>query len=175
VKLAYVCADFGVPVFGHKGASVHVREMVTAFAECGHDVRVFAPTLDEGPSAGAQGERFRSQLDHEPGGIEILEVTPDPRHVALQDELKSTVLFRPGFWLILAGMVVIAAMPARTRPAGAFAIAVAGSATIYVLTFLPFGVAADFRYGYWCVPACLVAAVALFAAYRERAPDVSSG
>jgi len=95
--------------------------------------------------------------------------------VALQDELKSTVLFRPGFWLILAGMVVIAAMPARTRPAGAFAIAVAGSATIYVLTFLPFGVAADFRYGYWCVPACLVAAVALFAAYRERAPDVSSG
>jgi hypothetical protein len=95
--------------------------------------------------------------------------------VALQDELKSTVLFRPGFWLILAGMVVIAAMPARTRPAGAFAIAVAGSATIYVLTFLPFGVAADFRYGYWCVPACLVAAAALFAAYRERSPDVPSG
>src|SRR5215468_1873199 len=94
--------------------------------------------------------------------------------VALQDELKSTVLFRPGFWLILAGMVVIAAMPARTRPAGAFAIAVAGSATIYVLTFLPFGVAADFRYGYWCVPACLVAAAALFAAYRERSPDAPS-
>ena len=92
MKLAYVCADFGVPVFGHKGASVHVREMVTAFAECGHDVRVFAPTLDEGPSAGAQGERFRSQLDHEPGGIEILEVTPDPRHVALQDELKQIEL-----------------------------------------------------------------------------------
>jgi hypothetical protein len=95
--------------------------------------------------------------------------------VALHDELKSTVLFRPGFWLILAGMMVIAAMPARTRPAGAFAIAVAGSATIYVLTFLPFGVAADFRYGYWCVPACLVAVAALFAAYRERASDGSSG
>jgi len=88
--------------------------------------------------------------------------------IALHDLLKPTVLFRPGFWLILAGMIVIAAMPARRRPAGAFAIAVAGSATIYVLTFLPFGVAADFRYGYWCVPACLVAAAALFAAYRER-------
>jgi hypothetical protein len=94
--------------------------------------------------------------------------------VALHNELKQTVLFRPGFWLILAGMVVIAAMPARTQPAGAFAIAVAGSATIYVLTFLPFGVAADFRYGYWCVPACLVAAAALFAAYRERSPDAPS-
>jgi hypothetical protein len=66
-------------------------------------------------------------------------------------------------------------MTARTRRAGAFAIAVAGSATIYVLTFLPFGVAADFRYGYWCVPACLVAATALFAAYRERAPASESG
>jgi hypothetical protein len=52
---------------------------------------------------------------------------------------------------------------------------VAGSATIYVLTFLPFGVAADFRYGYWCVPACLVSAAALFAAYRERAPAEPSG
>jgi hypothetical protein len=95
--------------------------------------------------------------------------------VALHDELDQTVLFRPGFWLILAGMVFIAAMPARARPAGAFAIAVAGSATIYVLTFLPFGVAADFRYGYWCVPACLVAAAALFAAYREREPGAPSG
>src|SRR5262245_27692295 len=95
--------------------------------------------------------------------------------VALHDTLKPTVLFRPGFWLILAGMIVIVAMPARTRRAGAFAIAVAGSATIYVLTFLPFGVAADFRYGYWCVPACLVSAAALFAAYRERTPEGSSG
>jgi hypothetical protein len=93
--------------------------------------------------------------------------------VALHDTLKATVLFRPGFWLILAGMIVIVAMPARTRRAGAFAIAVAGSATIFVLTFLPFGVAADFRYGYWCVPACLVSAAALFAAYREREPESS--
>jgi hypothetical protein len=95
--------------------------------------------------------------------------------VVLHDEIKATVLFRPGFWLILAGMIVIAAMPARTRRAGAFAIAVAGSATIYVLTFLPFGVAADFRYGYWSVPACLVTAAALFAAYRERTPESDSG
>jgi hypothetical protein len=95
--------------------------------------------------------------------------------VALHDTLKPTVLFRPGFWLILAGMIVIVAMPARARRAGAFAIAVAGSATIFVLTFLPFGVAADFRYGYWCVPACLVAAAALFAAYRERPPGAPSG
>lgn len=90
--------------------------------------------------------------------------------VALHDMLKPTMLFRPGFWLILAGMIGALGLPARATPAGAFAIAVAGSAIIYVLTFLPFGVAADFRYGYWSVLASLVAALALLAAYRERAP-----
>jgi glycosyltransferase involved in cell wall biosynthesis len=93
VKLAYVCADFGVPVFGHKGASVHVREMVTAFTECGHDVRVFAPTLDEPGSKGVQGERFRARIEREPGSIEILEVGPEPRHVLWLDELKSVEAF----------------------------------------------------------------------------------
>ena len=97
MKLAYVCADFGVPVFGHKGASVHVREMVTAFTECGHDVRVFAPSLDEPGSAGIQGERFRSRIAREPGSIEILEVMPEPRHVAWLDELRQieVLLGRP--------------------------------------------------------------------------------
>ena len=97
MKLAYVCADFGVPVFGHKGASVHVREMVTAFTECGHDVRVFAPTLDEPGPAGVQGERFRARIEREPGGIEILEVGAEARHVAWLDELKQveSLLGRP--------------------------------------------------------------------------------
>ena len=93
MKLAYVCADFGVPVFGHKGASVHVREMVTAFTECGHDVRVFAPTFDEPGSKGVQGERFRARIEREPGSIEILEVGPEPRHVLWLDELKSVEAF----------------------------------------------------------------------------------
>jgi glycosyltransferase involved in cell wall biosynthesis len=43
VRIAYLCADFGIPIRGHKGASVHVREMVTALTAEGHDVRVFSP------------------------------------------------------------------------------------------------------------------------------------
>jgi hypothetical protein len=91
--------------------------------------------------------------------------------VALHEVLTSTILFRPGFWLILAGILCAMAMPVRATSAGAFTIAVSSSGAIYVLTFLPFGVAADFRYGYWCVVACLVAALALLAAYREEAPS----
>jgi len=54
MKIAYVCADFGVAIFGRKGASVHVREMVAALAEIGHEVRVFAPELHE-PGSGDGG------------------------------------------------------------------------------------------------------------------------
>src|SRR6266511_792857 len=87
--------------------------------------------------------------------------------VALHDVLKPTALFRPGLWLVLAFVFGFIAIPRRATPSGAFAIGVTGSAILYVMTFLPFGVAADFRYGYWCVLASLVAATAAIAAYRE--------
>lgn len=41
MRIAYVLADRGVPVFGTKGASVHVCEMVNAFAAQGHQVTLF--------------------------------------------------------------------------------------------------------------------------------------
>jgi glycosyltransferase involved in cell wall biosynthesis len=50
MRIAYLCADFGIPIRGHKGASVHVREMVAALAAQGHDVRVFAPNPGNGNS-----------------------------------------------------------------------------------------------------------------------------
>ena len=43
MRIAYLCADFGIPILGHKGASVHVRELVTALTAEGHEVRVFSP------------------------------------------------------------------------------------------------------------------------------------
>lgn len=40
MKIAYLCADRGVPILGDKGASVHVREFVAGLADLGHDVTV---------------------------------------------------------------------------------------------------------------------------------------
>jgi len=40
MRLLYVSADPGVPILGHKGASVHVRELVSAFAAGGAVVTV---------------------------------------------------------------------------------------------------------------------------------------
>jgi glycosyltransferase involved in cell wall biosynthesis len=54
MRIAYLCADFGIPIRGHKGASVHVREMVAALAAHGHEVRVFSPNPGQGNDLAAQ-------------------------------------------------------------------------------------------------------------------------
>lgn len=53
MRIAYVCADFGIPILGYKGASVHVREMVHALTTDEHDVRVFSPSPGSGNSLAA--------------------------------------------------------------------------------------------------------------------------
>jgi hypothetical protein len=88
--------------------------------------------------------------------------------VALHDALQPTVLFRPGLWLVLAIAVGALAWRERSTPAGAFALGVTSSAVVYVLTFFVVGVAADFRYAYWCVLATLAGIVAVGVAHYER-------
>src|SRR5262249_33647157 len=80
--------------------------------------------------------------------------------LALHERLQPTVLFRAGVWLVLACAVAAFAWRTRATPEGAFAVAVTAAAIIYVLTLFPVGVAADFRYVYWCVLATLAGAVA---------------
>lgn len=45
MHVAYVCADPGVPVFGTKGSSVHVQEIVRAWRNTGADVTVYCARL----------------------------------------------------------------------------------------------------------------------------------
>lgn len=45
MRIAYLTADYGIPVFGNKGASIHVREMSTALQSIGHEVHIFTPRL----------------------------------------------------------------------------------------------------------------------------------
>ena len=40
MRIAYLSTDFGVPVLGTKGASVHLRKLVEALAVRGHEVMV---------------------------------------------------------------------------------------------------------------------------------------
>jgi glycosyltransferase involved in cell wall biosynthesis len=45
MRVAYVCMDAGVPVFGQKGASVHVQEVIRSLLKRGATVELFASRL----------------------------------------------------------------------------------------------------------------------------------
>jgi glycosyltransferase involved in cell wall biosynthesis len=52
VRVAYLCADPGVPVFGQKGCSVHVQEVIRALRKRGAIVTLIARRIDGEPPAG---------------------------------------------------------------------------------------------------------------------------
>ncbi len=54
MRVAYVCADPGVPVYGTKGSSVHVQEVVRALCRRGASVELFATRVDGDPPAGLE-------------------------------------------------------------------------------------------------------------------------
>src|SRR6516165_1722652 len=60
MRIAYVCADLGVSVFGHKGCSIHVQEVVRALAARDARVELFARRLEGEPPAGFEAVRLHS-------------------------------------------------------------------------------------------------------------------
>lgn len=51
MRVAYVCCDPGVPVFGCKGCSIHVQEVLRELLRCGAQVDLFAVRLGGSPPA----------------------------------------------------------------------------------------------------------------------------
>jgi glycosyltransferase involved in cell wall biosynthesis len=49
MRIAYVCADPGVPVFGCKGCSIHVQEVIRALRRLNHDVTLLATRIGGRP------------------------------------------------------------------------------------------------------------------------------
>ncbi|MHB1557857.1 MAG: glycosyltransferase family protein, partial [Isosphaeraceae bacterium] len=43
MRIAYISADQGIPVFGRKGCSIHVQEIVRALVHAGASVDLFTP------------------------------------------------------------------------------------------------------------------------------------
>ncbi|HEY5979874.1 MAG TPA: glycosyltransferase family 4 protein [Microlunatus sp.] len=43
MRIAYVCTDPGIPVFGRKGASVHAQAVLTELIRAGHQVHLLTP------------------------------------------------------------------------------------------------------------------------------------
>ena len=78
MKILYLCPDPGIPVLGHKGAAVHVRELIEAFSLAGHQVTLAAHTLTKS----ATDERARIKA-------RVIRVPPDPAASAAVSALKE--------------------------------------------------------------------------------------
>jgi glycosyltransferase involved in cell wall biosynthesis len=51
MRIAYVCMDSGIPVYGRKGASVHVQGVLAAMLRAGHQVTLFCARVgDDAPA-----------------------------------------------------------------------------------------------------------------------------
>lgn len=93
MRIAYVNADCGIPVFGDKGASVHIQEMVRAFGALDCEVRVVATRLGENsnPSLADQViiEQGRGRPADEPSGREGKERSYISAAVAVEHRLDA--------------------------------------------------------------------------------------
>lgn len=54
-NIAYLCADAGIPVFGTKGASIHVQSVIRSLIKQGHHVTLFATRFDGETPPGLDG------------------------------------------------------------------------------------------------------------------------
>jgi glycosyltransferase involved in cell wall biosynthesis len=77
MKILYLCPDLGIPVLGRKGAAVHVRELIGAFARAGHRVTLAAQTL-------------LKSSDDEPAKVRarVVQVPPEPAAAIAVRDLK---------------------------------------------------------------------------------------
>lgn len=74
MRIAFVCADGGIAVFGAKGASVHITAMAQAFCRTGHDVRLLCarrgvgsaeyPVEEVSAGLAAQDDRAAKERGH---------------------------------------------------------------------------------------------------------------
>lgn len=84
MNLTYISADFGVHIFGYKGASIHVREMVTAWCNAGHSVCIVSPAIGtkEGDNLGMVERAHikmaaNAEIGEEPG-LALANFSPAP-------------------------------------------------------------------------------------------------
>lgn len=69
MRIGYVCMDAGIPVYGRKGASVHVQGVIAAMLRAGHDVTLFCARV--GADAPAWAGRVPVHQLAVPAGVTV--------------------------------------------------------------------------------------------------------
>ncbi len=58
MRIAYVCTDQGIPVFGRKGCSIHVQEVIRSLIRHGAEIDLFTPRSEGSPPPDLQSVRL---------------------------------------------------------------------------------------------------------------------
>lgn len=90
MRVAYVCTDAGVPVFGRKGASAHVQAILRALTERGAEVHLFSCRPGGPPPAdlaGVQVHPVPVEVTNEAGERERALQAADAQVAAMLDQL----------------------------------------------------------------------------------------
>src|SRR5437879_12299356 len=91
MRIAYICADQGVPVFGRKGCSIHVQEVLRALRRQGVHIEVFATHTEGEPPPGLETLRVH-RLPTPPRGERAVR---EQAALAAKRDLRAA-LGRPG-------------------------------------------------------------------------------
>jgi glycosyltransferase involved in cell wall biosynthesis len=72
MRVVYLCCDSGIPIFGTKGAAVHIRELAHAFANVGCDIHILVARQGGNPPKGWNLPVYQFQLTGWPAIIQDL-------------------------------------------------------------------------------------------------------
>lgn len=101
MRVAYVCADHGIPVFGCNGGAVHVQEMIGALQALGHHVELFAANVHGRPPVELAALQVHQLVSAARTGGARLEVN-DLLRAALAAEPFDLVYERYSLWSFAA-------------------------------------------------------------------------
>lgn len=106
LRIGYICADVDIPILGHEGCSVKIREFTDALAEAGHDVFVLCSWLGESKVPISMKARVHVI---EPSGLDeaawnLLEREEAVENGNLERDLRSLLI---NYWLGGEGAEII--------------------------------------------------------------------
>ena len=98
MRVAVVCTDPGIPVFGSKGASVHLQAVLRELLVAGHEVHVVSPRLAGDPLAGLHLHPLPAVLGREAARERSAQAS-DAAVAAVLDDLRPDLVYeRYSLW-----------------------------------------------------------------------------
>lgn len=99
MRIAYVCTDPGIPVFGRKGASVHVQATLTELVRAGHQVQLLTPRTGGDPLPGVSVHALPSIGKGDAAARERRAQASDAHVAALLTEIAPQLVYeRYALW-----------------------------------------------------------------------------